>query len=282
MRRVTSIILAARAVVIAAFLLFSLQDAVFAHNEPSGDDTALLAKLDEYLKALDSLDEKGACEEVDFIISIVQDEELRSQVGERCYRHFRESKIMGSENVAVYIYDRWFADCTLIFQNIDDFEEAGVHAYVNRASLIGADARELTLTDQKGKEITFPRKGRAAVLFFYSATCPKCLYTASQLQDYFARKGVYSNLPRKRLRINVYNIYAGGDDLEWDEYVQKNLKFVRRCGLKVYNLKGDDSEYITSYGVVQTPRLFLVSKKGKIAGRNLDVPALKFLLEHGL
>lgn len=261
---------------IAAFLLFSLQNVVSAQND------GLLAKLDEYLTSIDRLTIDAACEEVDFIIGSVQNEDLRSRVGEMCYRHFRDSKVMGSENVAVYIYDRWFADCKLLFQSLDDFEEAGLYAYVNRSSLIGADARELTLTDQKGNEITLPKKGRAALIFFYSATCPKCLYTASQLRDYFAREGVYSNVARKRLKINVYNVYVGDDDVEWEEYIQRYLKFVRRCGTKVYNLKGGDSDYATAYGVVQTPRLFLISKKGKIIGRNLDVPALKILIEQGL
>lgn len=237
------------------------------------------SKLDEYLKAVDTLPLAEAQAELDFMISSVMDDSLRSNVATAAYRHFRESKLMTSDNLAVYLYDKWFEPCDALLPTIDEFEEASLHAYVNRNSLIGSKACSLTMEDIAGEEKSLPQNGRYDVIFFFSATCPKCLYTAGQLCDYFARKGVYAKLKRKRLKINVYTVYTGDDLQEWESYVHKHFGFVKRCGLKVYHLKAGEADIVSDYGVIQTPRLFLVDRENVIIGRNLDVPALSKLLK---
>lgn len=244
--------------------------------------SALSAKLDEYLSAIDCLEIPAACAEVDFLISSVQDEDLLNTVAQRAYFHFRDSKIMGSENIAIHIYDRWFADCTAIFDDLDKFEEAGLHAYVNRASLIGAQAPSLTLATPEGDEITLPTPGRKAVVFFYSATCPKCLLTSIGLCSFLTGKKNPDPLKTTRIRagkMDFFAIYTGDDDAQWAEYTRKHLNLKSSCKSKLYHLKAEGSDFVTAYGVVQTPRLFLIGEDGRVIGRNLDVPALKKLMK---
>lgn len=256
--------------------LIIISFALFFHPDCSAQ---ISEKLSEYLSAIDRLSIPDAQAELDFMISSVQDDSLRNEVATAAYRHFRESKIMGSENLAVYLYDSWFADFKALLPSVDEFEQAGLYAFINRKSLIGAQAETLTLSDERGEEITLPRNGRWNVIFFYSATCPKCLYTAMQLSDFLSRKGIYSKAAPKRLKINVFTIYTGEDHSEWANYCREHLNFVKCSRIKTYNLIAGDADIVTSYGVVQTPRLFLVDAEGRIAGRNLDVPALCKLLK---
>ncbi len=239
----------------------------------------IAGKLDSYLSAIDGMTPEAACAEVDFIISSVQDDELRNQVAAACYNHFRDSRLMGSENVAVYIYDNWFADFKTLFPSVEEFEEAGLYAFVNRSSLIGAQAPELVLQDSRGEEVRLPAEGRKSVIFFYSATCPKCLYTALQLRDLVNRAGLYRKKRIKGLKLNVYTVYTGDDEAQWADFREHNLDFAKRCGIKTYNLTGGDADYVSAYGVIQTPRLFLIGADGTVIGRNLDVPSLFLLLK---
>lgn len=235
-------------------------------------------KLQEYLGAIDALNIPEAEQECDFIISSVQDDSLRCDVATAVYRHFRDSRLMGSENVAVHVYDRWFSDFSALFPTIDEYEEAHMHAFINRNSLIGAEAPLLELDDLQGERISLPEKGRVSVIFFYSAKCPKCLYAAGQLCDLFSRRGIYSKTRLKGLKLDFYAVYAGDDNAEWAAYVQKNFKMKKRRAIRVRHLCAGDADIVSTYAVIQTPRLFLVDEKGRIAGRQLDVPALCKLL----
>ena len=64
----------------------------------------------------------------------------------------------------------------------------------------------------------------------------------------------------------------------WQEYTQANLKFE---GLSVRHFWDPeiDSDFQRKYGVLQTPRMFLIAPDGEIIGRSLDTKALVQLLE---
>lgn len=246
----------------------------------------LREKLGEYLQSIDRLEYEAAQQEVDFIISSVQDDQLRNKVAQIVYNHFRDSKVMGSENLAVYVYDKWFATFECVFDEIELFDEAEFYAFLNRNSLIGCKAPQVVFTDIKGKEITVPSAPGCNIIYFYSATCPKCLYTAHRMREMLSRKNLRkftdANGKRKRLKINLYAVYTGEDDAEWQAYVKQNLNIANNCSIKVYHLKSEDGSYAVPYAVVQTPRLFLTDGDSVIIGRNLDAAALEILLRKGL
>lgn len=235
----------------------------------SPEDTAVLySTLNEYLKALDGVDMLEACSETDIIISSVSDSLLRNEVATRVYRHFRDSKYMGAENVAVYVYDRWFATFRTLFADPDEFDGASLYAFVNRESLLGCPAPSLTLEDLDGKECTLPSLKRPAVLFFYSVGCPKCLYISRELKKILQGR-----------KLDLYAVYVGEDDREWAEYAKTELNVKSSSRTRVHHLKSGDSACSVKYGVIATPRLFLIARDGVIVGRNLDAAALRTLLE---
>lgn len=239
------------------------------------DTTALMRVMEEYLTAMDYLPCNEACPEADFLISSVRDSSLRNTIAVRAYKHFRESKVMGSENVAVHIYDRWFANFEAVFDSLDELDEAEFHALVNRASLIGRPAATLSFRDVRGRSVKLPSSSaglkRPSVIFFYSVGCPNCLLVSYELREY---------MKKKHPDVDVYTIYTGEDEKEWRTYIRRELSLKSRCKSKVYHLIGGDTDFVLPYAVTQTPRLFLVDSDGVIVGRSLDVPALKLLLEN--
>ena len=88
-----------RRIVLIVFLLLS----AFCIKAQTPDE-ALLA---EYLGALDRCDISTKTEEADFIIGSSNEIGLGLEVAYRVYQHFRNSLLMGDENVAVHIADRW-------------------------------------------------------------------------------------------------------------------------------------------------------------------------------
>lgn len=229
----------------------------------------LFSRQDEYLAAIDHMSIPAACMEVDAMISVARDSVIRDSVAVRSYRHFRNSKVMGSENVAVHIFDTWFATYKILFPTIDEFEDASLYAFVNRQSLIGSKPSELTMTDLNGQEVTFPsHNGHRTIVYFYSADCPKCLLTSLEL-----KKFIVSKCPD----VELFTIYTGDDIAVWNTYVAKNLNIPSSKGT-ICHLHGEDTDFVSVYGVIQTPRLFLLDENGVIIGRNLDVDALSKLL----
>jgi UDP-N-acetylmuramyl pentapeptide synthase len=79
--------------------------------------------------------------------------------------------------------------------------------------------------------------------------------------------------------IDVYAVYASDNRDAWQEYVSEN--FPSYFGKTIIRHLWDpelDSDFQRKYGVIQTPRMFLIAPDGTIIGRSLDVPALKQLL----
>jgi len=272
-------------------------------------DSLVAAVTQKYLQSMDALSIGEACEEVDFMIGAVQDSVMRSEVAVLAYRHFRDSHVMGSENVAVHVYDRWFATFKAVFENIEDLDEAEMYAWVNRRSLIGAKAPQIKLINVQGDTLIVPgckpnpekkcavpgckspkkcrckSQKRFTVLYFYSTSCPKCLYTSLKLKEL--------TFP-KNFRADIVTVYTGNDREAWQSYIARELALEPKTSnastgtqnlkpakqIKVCHLQGtEDGDYTLQYGVVQTPRLFLIDSEGIIIGRGLDAEALNTLLE---
>lgn len=256
--------------------VFSIATTLVVHAEPV--DSVIFHKLDNYLQEVDKLAIPSACEECNFIIASVPDSILRNHVAEHVYRHFRKSKFMGAENVAVYIYDKWFAPFRTVFEDMNELDEAEFYAFVNRSSLIGTKAPTLKFPSARKDSVTVPlpvkkhsaRKSRKSIIYFYSSDCPKCLFTSVSLAKL---------LNGSKYDVNLYTIYTLEDKERWQKYIRNELDVKTNCRTKVYHLYGGDVEYVVPYSVTQTPRLFLVDENGVVTGRNLDVHALKILLE---
>ncbi|MBQ7899150.1 MAG: redoxin domain-containing protein [Bacteroidales bacterium] len=233
---------------------------------------SLDAKLEEYVAAIEPAGPDAQMEECDFLIESCADSLVRQYVALRLYDHYFSSKIMGAESVAIHILDKWFFTGEVRMPNDVDLLNARVYADFNRNSLLGAQAPRLDVRNMAGEGVTLydaPSK-RYSVLYFYDTGCARCKIETIKLR---------SLLEAEEYPVDLYAFYTGDNEDAWKEYVTE--RFVLDAeGVNVVHLWDPemDSDFQRKYGVLQTPKMFLIRPDGKIAGRELDTDALGQIL----
>lgn len=242
--------------------------------EAQVDSTALrYAALDslmtQFYEALEVEDLENKCSEMDFLIASCADSLARQHVALSIFDHYRDSRVMGEEAVAIYVYDKWFDSGVVRFQGEMDKLDADIWVKFNRNSQLGCDAPEITLKKPCGGSITLPSEGRTALMFFFDTMCTKCRLEMLVLPDI---------LKDVDFPMNFYAVYVGMDKKSWRSFRRsfkldnKNIKLIHAWDPEM------ESDYQMIYGVTGTPRVFLVEPQGTIIGRRLEMEALQELL----
>lgn len=249
------------------------------HNSVNGEvgDSVVLQALDkrlgEYFEAMKGEGPEVQKTECDFLIGTCTDSLIRQHVALTAYEHYRDSRIMGSEAVAIHIFDKWFATGDVRMRDDMEMLAANVFAEFNRQSLIGAKAPSLQVTDIKGEPLTLyadSSSGRYSILYFYDTSCATCKLQTLLLTGL---------LDEEDFPVDLFAFYASDSHDAWDEYVAD--RFSGSYGnARIHHLWDPhmDSDFQRKYGVLQTPRMFLISPDGTILGRGLDVQALSQML----
>lgn len=238
-------------------------------------DSTRLAELDgrlaEYFRTLEGerIDVKNR--ECDLLIDSAKDSVLRRHIALKIYDHYLESPVMGDEAVAIHLTDKWFSPGLIDMGGDEVLLNAKVYADFNRQSLLGMKAPSLVMATPEGDSVRVGGpSGRYRVLFFYDTDCSKC-----RLETILLR----SKLSSKDWPIDFYAIYTGVDAAKWKEW--RESKFNASAGLtRIIHLWDPEisSDYQMKYGVIRTPRMFLIDRSGTIIGRGLDTQALDQLL----
>ena len=228
---------------------------------------ALGAKLEEYFAALagDPIPVQNA--ECDFLIESCKDSLTRQFVALKIYDHYLTSKIMGDDGVAVHIADTWFIPGKIAMKDDMDLLNAKVFAEFNRQAQLGAEAPVLTVRDENGETVATPAKGEYTVLYFYDTSCSTCRIETPRLCSFLKE----TSFPLKAVAF-----YTGDKEDEWARYRATSLNVPGMVHLWDPDLASD---FQRKYGVLQTPRMFLVDPDGTVVGRGLDTPALRILAE---
>lgn len=238
-------------------------------------DSTRLAPLDsllgEYYEAMiyEALPTKY--QECDFLIESCKDSLVRQWVTSRILLHYtQDPPLMGEEAVAVYVYDKWVASGAVTLA--DDYEAFAIKLFVdfNRNSLLGMKAPVLELLPPVGPDkVRIPQKGTVSVLYFYDTSCSKCKATSVMLPRVLEGYG---------FPINLYAIYTGQDGDEWAEFragftcENPNVSITHLWDPEI------DSDYQKQYGVLTTPKMFLVDTEGIIQGRRLQIESFPEIL----
>ena len=235
---------------------------------------ALSARMTEYLSAIkhESLDVQK--EECDFMISSCSDSLVRHHVANTIFEHYRDSKIMGAESVAIHLFDNWFLSGVVKMDDEMEMLAAKVFAEFNRRSLIGNSAPELTMLTPQGESVTIfdedTRSRGYTVLYFYDTDCATC-----KVQTILLRR----MLEQEDFPVELIAIYAADNYDSWMKYIvdnfEMNVKNTRITHLWDPEL---NSDFQRKYGIIQTPGMFLIGPDKTILGRRLDVPALSIML----
>ena len=241
----------------AAFSLYAQEDRF----------EALGAKLEEYFAALagDPIPVQNA--ECDFLIESCKDSLTRQFVALKIYDHYLKSKIMGDDGVAVHIADTRFIPGKVAMHSDLDLLNAKVFAEFNRDAQLGAAAPVITVQDDAGEFVTAPAKGEYTLLYFYDTSCSTCRIETPRLCNFLRS----SDFPLKAVAF-----YTGDDAEAWARYRATSLDVPGMVHVWDPTL---DSDFQRKYGVLQTPRMFLVNPEGTVVGRGLDTPALSLLLK---
>ena len=230
-------------------------------------------KLDAFFLALENESVAAKNEEADFLIGSCTTQEIRDHVAVRIYYHYMRSKRMGDEGVAVHLTDRWFATGEAHFVDEIDLMNARIFAEFNRASLLEEKAPALNVRTPDGGTADIPAcsAGRISVLYIYDTQCAKCRLETMQLRAAFREKDV---------PVDFIAFYAGDDGEDWEQYREGQLAFAAPSVRMIHVWDPElDSDFQRKYGVLQTPRMFLLDRDGVIIGRGLDTPGLMRLLE---
>ncbi len=228
---------------------------------------ALGAKLEEYFAALagEPLSVQNA--ECDFLIESCKDSLVRQFVTLKIYDHYLQSKIMGDEGVAVHIADTWLIPGKVAMKDELDLLNAKVFAEFNRQAQIGAPAPEMTLRTPEGVDVTVPSSGVYTLLYFYDTSCSTCRIETPRLVRF---------LSQTEFPLTAVAVYVGSDPEAWARYRENSLPVPGMVHLWDPEV---ESDFQRKYGVLQTPRMFLVGPDGKVVGRGLDTPALQILTD---
>lgn len=234
-------------------------------------------KLAEYTAAIEREGVQVQKEECDFLIGSSTDSLVRQHVALRLYDHYMSSKVMGAEAVAIHIFDTWFLPGKVSMGDDMDLMAARVYAEFNRQSQIGMPAPELTLYTIDGAVMDLCVQGctvedgqRHTVLFFYDTDCSKCKVESILLSHL---------LEDEDYPIDFYAIYTGDNRESWEAYVAERFAFPTGR-TKVIHLWDPtlDSDFQRKYGILQTPRMYLIRPDQIIKGRGLDTYALALML----
>ncbi|MCR4564620.1 MAG: thioredoxin family protein, partial [Bacteroidales bacterium] len=255
-----------------------------------GDLDSLGRLLNEYTRALDAYGASYKSAECDDIIAYCRDDSTRNFTARHLFRHYLDSPLMGDEAVAIHLYDRWFASA-IPFASEEEAFSAKVFVEANRQSLLGMPAPELRLYDANDNEVTLfgaatgvlpgasalptsslpASAARLRVLYFYATDCSVCKLYSKQLEVL---------LSRCTRPVDLVTVYTGRERESWETYVRERLSW-SAPNIRIFNLWDAEgkSEFVTRYGVLSTPRLFLIDTDGTIIGRRLDPEALRMLFD---
>ena len=261
--------------IFTALAFFFMAIASSAQQLDSAKRVLLDEKLAEYTAAIEREGVQVQKEECDFLIGSSTDSLVRQYVALRLYDHYMSSKVMGAEAVAIHIFDTWFLPGKVSMGDDMDLMAARVYAEFNRQSQIGLPAPELTMEAMNGDIVTlFPSgdnvKDRHSVLFFYDTDCAKCKMESILLSHL---------LEEEDYPIDFYAIYTGDNRESWEAYVAERFDFPTGR-TKVTHLWDPtlDSDFQRKYGILQTPRMYLIRPDQVIKGRGLDTYALALML----
>ena len=227
-------------------------------------------RLDLYLATLEGESIPVKIQECDLLLEAASQPSLRARIAQRIYEHYRQSPLMGDEAVAIHLTDKWFAPGKAAMRDDAQLMEAKVFAEFNRQSLLGAPAPAMDLLDTLGAVVNVAPHGRLSVLYFYDTGCVKCRAESVLLRRILSE----GNYP-----VDFYAVYTGADEASWAAWRREKWN-IDAPATRFFHLWDPEvaSDYQRKYGVLSTPKVFLVDGRGTIVGRNLDPPALLQLL----
>ena len=196
---------------------------------------------------------------------------MRAAVAMEIFRRYSSSVVMGCEGSAVYAAEKYILGNETISSS--DKAEAAWYVTVNKGTLVGLKAPELKMKDTSGVERSITElMGDHSIIYFFSDDCNYCKEETPKLASLLDS---WQEFP-----INVAAVYTGTDASAWKEYIRKYFQTKNPYITWIHMADMDrESNFPVDYGVVSTPKLFLLDESLKIKGRGILTPTLTAMLQ---
>lgn len=240
-------------------------------QDPSAGANALMDSLMvKYMQAIQKESVEVKEGECDFLIGSVRDSLMRQHLAVSLFNYYRNAPVMGDEEVAVYLYDKWFAGKKIVFPGEFEGLDAEMFCNMNRNTLLGRDAPVLKARKPCGGRLRVPAEGVTTLLWFYDTACSKCRLEAKVLPGVLEKEVDFP--------LTVVAFYSGQDKKAWKAF-RRSFR-VNNPNIKILHCWDPEveSDYLRLYGVVSTPKMYMVAPEGSIIGRRLEVDSLQQLL----
>lgn len=176
-------------------------------------------------------------------------------------QHFETSKIMGMDEVFVYIIEKYYMKGDATWLSTEDLNK-----YIDRAqkiapNVLGNKGPEINLPNIKtGKEESMlDMKAKYTLIVFYSPSCGHCQHEMPLLDS------VYRAVLKDK-GVRVYTVATEGEEKEINAFLAKNK-------IEDWSNHWDHehtSDYHSKYDVYSTPTIYLLDEKKIIKGKRLD------------
>ncbi len=209
----------------------------------------------------------------DYLITMSRDSVMKSYVARILFEKFYTSPIMGMEGPAIHIAQKYFINGKLKAFNDKDLQDIKFYVEFNKNSLIGMQAPALSMVSSNGDSVSLGSvKSEYTLLYFYDDECSVCKKEAPKIRALLRSFD--------KTEISVYAVYVQSSKENWLADISKNYSADSLGKHKWYFVYDPEmiSNYQYLYGVVSTPKLFLLDKSHKIIGRGLSSESLSDLL----
>ncbi len=226
------------------------------------------------LKTMDGETVAKIIQSVDNVVAAGKDPAEKAMIAYSVYEYYRTSKIMGYEEVAIYIADNYFLNKRYNLPNDTDIIEVALFADYNRSSMIGMKAPSLVLPNLLGKETSLLKtEGKFKIVVFYEDQCRVCKSEFPKMMEYLQG----TNTP-----LVLYRVYTQPYRERWEAYIKDlDAKYPLPSSVNKFDVWDPDmvSDFSKKYGVLSTPKIFLLDSNNVIIGRGLNTKALSQLIE---
>jgi len=254
-------------------IIISIALCTFFYSIEAQERGHIYDSVTAYLDALSAECVDSIIVDIDRLVSASGDVKSRSLVAGIAFDYFSSSPVMGHENVAVHIADRYFLSKELEWSDAATYPMLFTYAETNRQSLIGRRAPSLEMERMDGGRFSLSEcKGRYKLLFFYDDRCVSCRKEVPLLASLLKQ---YHGAP-----LTVLAVYTQSSREDWESYVASTFGDIHNDAVSVVHLWDPEAEsgYHIKYGVIKTPSMLLLDEQDIIIGRKLDCKALSQLL----
>lgn len=182
---------------------------------------------------------------------------------------YQTPKIMGQDEVFVYLYDQYFATGEMDYWANESLKKnLKERADQLRKSLVGKTASNMILLNDKLQRVSlYDIKNKYTVIYFFDPDCGHCKEETPKLNDFYKTT---------KHDVEVFAVSA-------DTSMAKMKNYIKDYGLEWISANGPRTvtpHYQTMYDANTTPTIYLLDEKKKIIAKKLEAVKLEEFLDN--